>query len=310
MDALTLLREVSEAYRNVQRLALEAALIQESGDENANQRSERRVRFFYAAPDRFRYEPCGKGGILQVADGKHFHSAFTAFFGRRAGGRHLTCTSVPAAAMGRLPHLFNREWPVCGEVFLFHGLDEHVAAEILREEEGCHVISVTYEPPARPGLVVSGSAVLFWVSAANRMVMRQQGEIGHRPPTEDEVTWSRHAMVVRQMRVNEPLPEETFQFTPPPDATLDTGIGGGGFGIGGSGFIDHGSDEQHRLEHRSSYEWEGDTLLDRSKWKIRGMTLTFERRLTFSDDGKELRVAERIAGPKEEVKTSCKLPVG
>jgi hypothetical protein len=307
MDALTLLREVSEAYRGLQSLELEAALIQESGDENASQRSERRVRFFYAAPNRFRYEPCGKGGTLEVADGKHLYTTFTAFFGRRSI-RHPSYTRVPVSEMGPRPHLFNPEWPVCGEAFLFHGIDERVAtAGILREEDGCHVLSVAYEPPARPGLMVSGSAVLFWVNAQNRMVMRQQGEMGHRSPTEDEVTWSRHIMVVREMRVNEPLLAETFHFVPPPGATLDTGRGG--FGLGGGGFVEHSQDGQRRLEHRSSHEWEGDTLLDRSKWKIRGMTLTFERRLTFSDDGKELDVAERIAGPQGEVQTSCKLPV-
>jgi hypothetical protein len=47
----------------------------------------------------------------------------------------------------------------------------------------------------------------------------------------------------------------------------------------------------------------------RSKWKIRGMTLTFERRLTFSADEKELHVTERIAGPEGEIENSCRLPV-
>lgn len=306
MDALTLLREVSEAYRGLQTLALEAALIQESGDENASQRGERRVRFFYAAPDRMRFEPCGKGGALQVADGKYLH---TCFLDRgRHFGHDQTYTSVPIAETGPPPHVFQPEYASAGEAFLFPGIDERVAAaEILREEDGCHVVSVTYEPPAHPGLVLSGSAVLFWVHMANRMVMRQQGEMGHRFPAEDEVTWSRHAMVVRQMRVNEPLPEETFHFTPPPDAILETCCGGGGSGV--TGFVEHGADGQRSLEYHGSHEWQGDILVEHAKWKIRGMKLSFERRLTFSEDGKELSVVERIAGPQGEVQTSCKLPV-
>jgi outer membrane lipoprotein-sorting protein len=56
---LTLLREVSVAYRSLKTLVLEAAIITESGDENSSQHSEQRVRFYYAAPDRIRYERCG-----------------------------------------------------------------------------------------------------------------------------------------------------------------------------------------------------------------------------------------------------------
>lgn len=67
---------------------------------------------------------------------------------------------------------------------------------------------------------------------------------------------------------------------------------------------------QGRLEHRSSHEWDGETLVEHSKWIIRGKTLTFERRLTFSIDDKELQVAERITGPKGEVESNCRLQVG
>ncbi|MGO9258294.1 MAG: LolA family protein [Bryobacteraceae bacterium] len=312
MDAWTLLREVSEAYRSLKSLALEAALIDESGDENTNQRSERRVRFFYAAPNRIRYEPCGKRGILQVADGEQLHTLQTSFPSRPAGIARQRYTSVPIAeTVPPLPHRFNPEWPASAEAYLFQGIDERVvSAEILCQEDGCYVVSVAYEPPPRPGLMVSGSPVLVWVDERNHMVMRRQGKSGHRFPTEEEVIWSRHTVVVRQMRVNEPLPEETFQFIPPPDATPETGGGGFGRGGGGGGFVHQDPDEKRRLEHRGSHEWEGDTLVEHSKWKIRGIKLTFERRLTFSDGGTELSVAERIAGPKGEVETTCKLPVG
>ena len=69
MDGLELLREVSDAHRKLKSLAIEAALISESGDENSNQRGEHRVRFFYAAPDRVRFESCGKKWYGPVADG-------------------------------------------------------------------------------------------------------------------------------------------------------------------------------------------------------------------------------------------------
>ena len=225
MEALTLLQEVSDTYRGLKNLAVEAAIVTESGDENSSQRSEHRVRFFYAAPDRIRYEPCGKEGMLQVADGQQFHT----IFGHQRFGQGPHVSSVPVAQMHRLPHLFWADFPFSGgggEAFLFQGIDERVAAaQILRDEDGCHVISVAYEPPSRhPGLIVSGPAVLFWVNAESRMVMRQQGEQGHRFPAGDEVIWGRHSVSIRKMQVNQPLPEDTFRFTPPPGAAVDDAI--------------------------------------------------------------------------------------
>jgi outer membrane lipoprotein-sorting protein len=308
MDALTLLGHVSNAYRSLKNLAIEATIITESGDENSNQRNEQLVRFFYATPDCIRYERGGKKGTVQVADGKQLHTSFSGHRGLGGGPRY---SSVPLSLMPRLPHFFRSQFPLGGgdEAFLFQGIDEHVvAAQILREEEGCHVLSVTFEAPPYANLIVSGSAILFWVNAENYIVMRLEGEVGHRVPTEDEITWSRHIVTIQKMRLNEQLPEDTFHFTPPADATLEAG-GQCGMGGGGGGFVQHSSDGQRRLEHHGSHKWDGDTLVEHSKWKIRGVSLTFERRLTFSADEKELHVAERIMGPKGEVESSCDLPV-
>jgi hypothetical protein len=103
--------------------------------------------------------------------------------------------------------------------------------------------------------------------------------------------------------------DNTFRFTPPAGAT-EAATGACGISMsGGSGFIQQGQNERQCLEHRGSHEWEGDTLVEHSKWKIRGITLIFERRLTFSEDETELHVTERIKGPRGETEGSFKLPV-
>jgi len=309
MDGLTLLREVSEAYRNLQSLSLEASLIQESGDENADQRNERRVRFSYVPPDPMRYEPFGKRGIPQVAGGKNLHTV--RFVPPQFGGTQFH--SVPADRQP-LPHRFHSKWPVSGEAFLFEGIDDQAAsAEILRQERGCYVVAVGYaQPPLPEGMRTRRSPVLFRVDERNRMVMRLEGEIGHRHPMEEEVSWSRHTAKVSKIPVNEPIPEETFQFTAPPDATrLPTGQhGGSGWGGGFGSSFRHDPDNKRRYESRHSHDWQGDALVENAGFKLRGMTLTFERRLSFSDDGAELRVDERITGPKGAAETNCKLLVG
>jgi hypothetical protein len=306
VDALTLLREVSEAYGRLQSLAIEATLVSESGDEDSNQRGEQRVRFFYAAPGRIRYESGGRHGQVQVSDGRLLHNVFSG----HPGDRRPRYTSVPVDQMHCLPHQFRPDFPFAGSdaAFLFQGIDERVGeAKMLGDEAGCHVVSVTYEPSPRRRIQIQGSAVVFRVNAENRMIMRQQADIGHRFPTEEEVNWTRHTVSVRTMRVNEPLPDDTFQFTPPPEAA-EMAAGRCGVTMSASGgFIEGGADDGRRLEHRGSHEWDGDTLVEHSKWKIRGMTLDFERRLSFTEG--ELRVAERVTGPKGKAEGSYILPL-
>jgi hypothetical protein len=213
--------------------------------------------------------------------------------------------------MHQLPHLFRPEFPLAGgePPFLFPGIEERVTgAQILREESGCYVVAVSYQPPQQhSGFLVGESGILYWIGAENRMVMRQQGEVGHRFPTEDEVSWTRHTVSVREMRIDQPLPEDTFRFTPPAESTPLTPGRSGFTMVGGGGFIEGGPDERRRMEHRGWHEWQGDILVEHSKWKIRGMTLTFERRLKFSADENELQVDERIAGPGGETRTNSTL---
>lgn len=299
LDALELLRNVSNTYRAMATFEVEAININESGDENASSRSEQRVHFFYSAPNRVRYEPYGKDGMVQVVDGTHLHTLFRHARGFEGGPR---VSSIPISEMHFLPHVFRPDFPLMNDgTFLFQGIEEGAAdARILREEDGCYVIAVTYNQPSPHSGVVTHGDILFWVNTATLMVLKQQGDLGHRFPVDNEVRWTRLTMSVRNMRLNEPLPEDTFRFTPPADAN-SAAIGGCGISMGGgTGFIQNGPNERSRIEHRGSHEWQGDTLVEHSKWKIRGVILSFERRLTFSDDESELSIAERIIGPQGE----------
>ena len=80
------------------------------------------------------------------------------------------------------------------------------------------MVAVSYEPSPHPGFMNSRD-ILFWVDARTFMIMKQQGDEGHRFPTEDEVRWTRVTNSVRSIRLNERLPENAFQFTPPADST-------------------------------------------------------------------------------------------
>ena len=111
----------------------------------------------------------------------------------------------------------------------------------------------------------------------------------------------------RDLTIDEDLPDNVFSFTPPQDATsARCGVSS----ASGSGFIENSVDDAKRVEYRSSHSWEGDTLVEQSRWKMRGLQLEFERRLSFAADRTELRVGERISGPRGTLKGEFHLPLG
>jgi hypothetical protein len=297
MDARALLIDVAATYRGLRSLKVEALSQTESGDANEGSENHHTVQFLYRAPNHFRSQNAGAHGNLQVSDGERLHQSFGGGF----PGHTPRYAANPLPEFLKRPHVFRWDLPFGnGESFLFHYIAEHVAhTELLRDEDGCHVISVAYEPTPFHG--IESRAVLFWVRIADQMVVRQQGQIGHRHPASDDMRWQRHDVTVRQIEVNGPIDEEAFVFAPPAGASEEMLAGRCGVTVsGGGGFMRAEKGTGRRYEHWGSHEWDGDTLVDRSRWRMRGLDLSFERRLTFSPDESELRVVERVRGPHEE----------
>jgi hypothetical protein len=305
MDAGTLLRNVADVYRRLQALSLEASLLNESGDEDESQTSQTRVRFCYAAPDRLRYEPCGKTGVTHVADGTWLHNLFVGpgHFGPPRY-RRVRLAEAPCA-----PHRFNPEIPFASDpAFLFADIDRRVVeARHIRDEGDCRVVRVVYEPPPHAGVIVADAAIEFRIRE-DGIVMGQQSRIGSRLPATDEVLWSRHTVRVRSIRVDEPPPPDAFAFTPPPGVEAEEPGGRRGSGCAAVGFAGGGGGDRC-VEQHTSHAWEGDTLIERARWRARGVTLQIERRFTFAAGGKLLRVAERIEGPKGAADAAWSLPL-
>jgi hypothetical protein len=313
MDAMTLLRAVAETYTNLKSLAVELQITNQSEDDGVLNRREWPARAFFVAPDNLRIELGGKRGSVTVTNGIDLHQYF-------AGPKHYSKNTVQWRE--GLPGWFKPDFPISGRVtFLFGRIAERVAAaEILREElvavEGseaqCQVISVTYKPPPYPHLIESSSPVVFWVNSGTHLISRVEGETIHRRPAHDETYTDRTISVFTRAIKNEPIPPETFEFTPPADALdasdpshrstcLSGGTGGGG--------AEFDPDKGGRFESWNSHDWAGGTLIEQSKLKFYGLDLAFERRLTLSDDRRELRVVERIFGPKGQTERELSIPV-
>ena len=294
MDASILLSHVSDSYRKLRALTAEATLVTESGDDDSNQRSQRRVRFYYLAPDRVRFEQLGDRGLLEVCDGTLIHRLLP----RTLPAGRPRYSSMPANPQ-RLRHDFEPSLPFGGnEPVLFTHINERVTrAELLPEENGRRVISVAYEPGSHAA--VTSSPLRFQIDPATFFVMQVSADLGHRFPTHDEITWTRHTLAIHHLGINDPIPESTFAFTPPADAAeLPHGRGILGSSGGSSGFIRHGVAGQDGLEHQGSHEWQGETLIEHSRWSVRGVLLKFERRVTFAEGAQRLDIVERATGPK------------
>ena len=214
-----------------------------------------------------------------------------------------------APPRNKLPGKFQPEFPAGNATtFLFHRIAERVAvAGIVRDEELCHVAAVTYEPSPHPG--VSFSPLIFRINSATNLISRIEATVTHRHPADDEIHVNRMVLAFTGEVVNQPIPPEIFEYTPPADAVEVSGPGGrAGMGGGGSGG-GFGVGRIGPFETRTSHEWSGETLIERSSLRVQSADVAFERRLTVSGDGKELRISERSTGPKGQTEREYSIPL-
>ena len=286
MDARALLGAVADAYSKLETLTVQVVTISESGDEGGVHRTEQRLQTYYAAPDRVRIQPAGTRGLTIVSDGTETHT----YFG--AANRYSKMAAPPH---DRLPGEFQPEFPIGGgAIFLFHRIAERVAAaELVRQDGPMHVLSVVYEPSPHPA--VSCSPVLLWVDSRTHLIARMEGAVMHRMPAHDELQANKIALELTGAVVNEPIPAETFTYAPPPGA-IELPGGRGSFGGGGGGAS--GKGPPGPFECWTSHDWDNETLIQRSKLRLHGVDLTFERRLKLAPEAKALHVTETITGPQ------------
>jgi outer membrane lipoprotein-sorting protein len=314
MDVLGLLDVVSEAYRSLQTLEAEAIATDESSDEGRLNHSEQRVRFAYAAPNLVRMEHPKRTGGITVSDGRDLHH----YFGL-GGGRY---SKIPVPQRERLPGMFPPEYAAWGGAqgfFVFERINERVSgAETLPPETlvigdrtmDCERVSVTYEAPPHAGFLVAASPIIFWVDKQTRLIVRKENEVTMKTPDGDLRT-TKHMFTLSRFVADQSIAPETFTLERPKDALDVSPLPGQQrclVGFGGGGSLSNGEGKR-QISHQGSHNWDGDTLVEQSKWTFRGHEITFQRRFTLSDDEKRVLITERIIGPKEETERSLSIPV-
>ena len=128
MDARALLDSVAAAYGALETLQGEALAISQSEEEGWSQRTEARLKFYYAAPGRIRVEQPGRMGSVMVSDGIELKSFFA---------QHRRYFRHPAPPPDQLPGVFLPELPMApghGPV-LFGTIGQRVLEAELRSDE-------------------------------------------------------------------------------------------------------------------------------------------------------------------------------
>lgn len=307
MEPQALLQQVAQTYRALKSLRLEVISATETGDAEQSNRSQQRTRILFSAPDKARVESGGSHASISVTNGVdlHHYSSFDKGYSR-----------TPIEGRDVLPGLFRPEFPtVCGPIFFFSRIADRVSeARFLLEESisvdgaevPCHVLSVRYEPLRHAG-PVSFSPVIFWVDSRTHLIVRSECEAAHRSPMSDQLHAQKHIVNFTKLEIDPPVSSDAFDFTPPPDAEdasnprrLRSGLG-----MGSSHFR---GDTKTYVESFQTADWVGDSYVEECRLKLRGFDFTFERRMTFSEDLKELRVAEKIYGPRGQAEHGFSVP--
>lgn len=291
MDAAEILQNVAAAYARLNTLSVEGVIVIESEDYGSHSRIERPYKAFFAAPGKLRIDEGGQRGDAVVIDGVNVHHYFA---------RLKQYGKLPLQGSQQLqPGSFNPEQPVTNStIFRFQRIAERVVkAEFLRNEQSSehrpdglyHVISIHYELPPPPGLALSASPVTVWVHSKTHMVWRLEGEVEYRIPEEEDTRTSRNIIVFTKVAADQPIPSGTFDYNPP-EGAVDISrpeTGGGPSGTCATNSAVRGS-----------------------SMRLDGIALSFERRLTISDDRTQLHIEDRVTTPAGSTVRNFTVPLG
>jgi outer membrane lipoprotein-sorting protein len=308
MEARALLQATATAYAGLRTLDAEIRVSNET-DEGATG-SHYRVKALYAAPDRYRFETVGKRAdviVTNEAESLHYW----------AGMKQFRRSSSPVSS-SQIRGLFNPDFPG-GVAYLFPRIAEKIAnVEIVREELAesngthvhCVVLEASYDSLGHAPWMATGP-VSFWINSETGLVLRMECASSRRAPAEDEITITRQTLEFMRLVANESIDSSMFVFEPPKGALdMSNPAAPGCFiGTGGGGGSAHVRPDGSRFERRSSSTWIGETLVESSKMKIHGLTLEFDRRYSFSDDKRDLRIEETVSGPLGESKLVHSIPL-
>jgi outer membrane lipoprotein-sorting protein len=226
-DALDLLRNVAETYGSMATLRAEANTVTEMSGPAMQNKMEGPMTLTLGSQGKMRMESKGAMGMLMVSDGK------TVWMYMPHLNKYTKVSSL-SAGLG-----------FAGEGALgFGGLGAYgnvianvKEAKVLRSETlhangagvPCWVVSVEYEgagaeaaPQAAGGVLptqVDSRTTTLWVDKSHSLVYKEISNTKMTLPRTISPTETKHTVTFKDITVDEPVPDDTFVFTPPEGAT-------------------------------------------------------------------------------------------
>ncbi len=226
-DAMELLRKVEKTYRSAKSFQAEGNIASDMSGQGMHSTVEIPMVLTIVPPDRMRMENKGAPmSMLMIFNGQTIWmympqlNKYAKFdLGKFAGDDK----GLPGyGGLGRQ---------------YLHVAERATAAKILREEAirvdgrsvDCYVLEVEYEPPAKlPDNVpfaksmptnVQFSPKTMWIDKARSVVVRESSESKVTFPNSNTPMSTKQTITFAKIRLDEPVPEELFTFTPPAGAT-------------------------------------------------------------------------------------------
>ena len=220
------MKKVAETYGSLRTYQFEAQVVNETVSESNESRS-RNTRISAAKPpDRRRLE--SKGGqmaSMRIFDGQ-------SVWEYRPGPNQFARQDQKSYQPPRMNTLGD-------PVESYKSLEKFEAnAKLLREEtlnaggadRACWVVEV---PPRFPvgGIVIERSPTTYWVEKATHLIVKETETTKLKPPMQDTPQTQISTTTYSVLRVAEPIPDDLFKFTPPPNASevseFNSPFGGG-----------------------------------------------------------------------------------
>jgi peroxiredoxin/outer membrane lipoprotein-sorting protein len=208
-----ILKQVAETYRSLKSYRFEAQVVTESVSASNESRSRSTRVAAAILPDRRRLESKGgqQPGSLRVYDG---HTVWEFRPGVNQFARQDQATYNP-------PKMTMLSDPVDA----YKALDKADGAKLVREESieaaggsrPCWVLEV----PAKfrvGGFLLERSPTTYWVDKSTNLVLQEKESTKMKMPTMDSPQTSTTTTTYTVARIDEPLPDELFQFQPPATA--------------------------------------------------------------------------------------------
>jgi outer membrane lipoprotein-sorting protein len=232
-DALDLLRNVAETYRSMATLRAEANMVTEMNGPAMQQKIEMPLTLIIGSQGKTRIESKGAIGMLSVSDGQ------TTWMYMPQLNKYY---KLEPAKLISLPKVAGQDVAMSGGAWDFRSQYASVAenakqAKVLRSETlqasgsdvPCWVVYVEFEragaeatPQAARGLppmkVDPGTRTL-WIDKAHYLVYQEISNAKMTLPGTSSPTETKHTVTFKDITVDEPVPDDTFAFTPPEGAT-------------------------------------------------------------------------------------------